>query len=288
MTFLTSFFEKDYLWDSKYTTPSLQFYYFYIWLAIFVISCFDEIQISYLGHKTPQATIHALIEDFGSTSSLCYTACFIVLVCGVPVAMNLIVKFITRKQYTIKSFCVKRYLTAVGFVFLNILLPGKIIAVLYFSWAKEMIQLLIQSTICFLLYKTLRLLLETEFPIHYRLSKTTKITMPQKLFITFFLAVSGASFIGISFINLDQFTDEYVGLAFYYTTRYFCPAINIIAIPMIYVAFLAYNSEEFAFSGKEPTSGRFWYGVCRWNEKLGEWEHVETIPEKPESLVLDV
>ncbi|CCD63738.1 XK-related protein [Caenorhabditis elegans] len=123
---------------------------------------------------------------------------------------------------------------------------------------------------------------EREVPIHYRLSKTTKITTAQKVFMVFFFATTEVFYIALSFIALDPLADEYVSSGFFYTTRFICPAINILAIPIVYVAFLAYNSEEFAFSGLEPTSGRFWHGVYKRIEKSGEWEYMET--REPDSL----
>lgn len=124
---------------------------------------------------------------------------------------------------------------------------------------------------------------EREVPIHYRLLKTAKLTNSQKLLVVLFFATTEAFYIALSFNALDPLTDEYLVLGFYYTTRFICPAINILAIPMIYVAFLAYNSEEFAFSGLESTSGRFWHGVYKRIEKSGEWEYVET--REPDSLL---
>ncbi|CCD63734.1 DUF1084 domain-containing protein [Caenorhabditis elegans] len=297
MSCLPFFREKEVaLPNKKIITNTMLRYYFYLFIVLEAFLLSGAIQVSYLSHKTPQASVGEMVEKVvhctsigrspepveQSSSNYCWTTLVICLVYLVQ-AILLHIRFYKRKQFTIKSYCSKRYLMAATLVFLNILFLVNSIVGLYSRIAID-ISLVILLIICFFGYKAFNLAYESAAPIHYRSLETTKVTKAQKVFIFLFLTLSGLFCISLSFIDLNPLADEYVASGFFYTTRFICPIINILAIPMFYEAFLAYNSEELAFSGVEPESGRLWKGVCRWNEKSGEWDYVETVQQKPASL----
>ncbi|CCD63714.1 DUF1624 domain-containing protein [Caenorhabditis elegans] len=249
-------------------------YYNYLFLAVEAIGFSCIFHFSYLNHKTPLESFGELVSDVSRNYEWA-----IFFACGCVLAIVLLnPRFYAREKYTINSFCSTRYLMAAGMICINMLLTGNSIFSLYCSWARAIIEAVIISILCCLAYISINICREKESPIHYRLSNTTTVTNAQKLIMILFLAIFGAFNICSSFIELRQFPDEYTGLGFFYTTRFICPILYI----------LAYNSEVLTFSGVEPTSGRFWYGVCKWNEKLGEWEHLGIIRGKTKSLVLDV
>lgn len=114
-------------------------------------------------------------------------------------------------------------------------------------------------------------------PTHYTLLKRAKATTAQKLFIIIFMALTEAYYIGRCFISLVPWADQEEAYEIRDVTRFILPIINILSIPLIYVACLAYYSEEVAFSEMVPDNMVLRRGVCSWERKSRRWIYEETI-----------
>ncbi|CCD63715.2 G_PROTEIN_RECEP_F1_2 domain-containing protein [Caenorhabditis elegans] len=179
-----------------------------------------------------------------------------------------------KEQHSIKSFYSRLYGLPAGMLSLNILLPVNAIIGLYSSWAQVLVTNLLVGVLFYLLLVVLTQLKEIFSPIHYSLMSTTKTTNAQKIFLILFFALTELYCILLCSVDTSLVRDEKVIIGFYYTTYVSCPILNIIVMPIVYVACLAYNSDQLAFS-KEASDGNLQRGVCSWHEKSETWVHEE-------------
>eukprot|EP00081_Caenorhabditis_elegans_P004970 NP_001254038.1 F-box B protein [Caenorhabditis elegans] len=221
---------KTFQFAYKFIKDLLLSYHTYLFLAIEAVQCLCFIHFAYPEHKTPQA---ALSEFFADPLQIVGT----ILLAGVG-AFLLDRLFFNRKQYTIRSFCAKRYLMATAMISLAILLPVHSIIGLYCDWTENIMSVVIQFIAGYLVFNLVDQLYELHAPVYYELSENTKITTAQKASMVLFLVISEIFYIGLSFLDLDPLADEYVASGFFYTTRFICPIINILAIPIIWPSWL--------------------------------------------------
>lgn len=115
-------------------------------------------------------------------------------------------------------------------------------------------------------------ILEVEVGVQHKISKSVKLTYCQILFIILFFALSQAYYISNCSKEHCPLENDLAVWIFCPSILLFCPVNNILALPMICLAFYVYNSNILNFSCVHPVSGLQWNGRKIWNGKTGKWE----------------